>query len=77
MIVPAPQVVEPRFCIVDIPPITEGIQRTQGGSHGAGGGEDLAPRIVGLSYHFVSVAVNQTQHIALQIYNRSQNAMAA
>ena len=69
IIIPSLKIIKPRFCIVDIPPITEGIQRTQGGGHGAGGGEDLAPRIVGISYHLVSVAVNQAQHVALQIYN--------
>ena len=77
MIVSASEIVESRFYIIDIPPISEWLDSTQGGSKGTGGRENFAPRIVGISYHLVSVAVNQTQYVALQIYNRSQNAMAA
>ena len=69
IIVPAPEIVESRFYIIDIPPISEWLDSTQGGSEGTSGGKHLAPRIVGIFYYLGPGAVNQAQHVALQIYN--------
>lgn len=64
---PASEVVQQGFGVVDVPPVAEGIQRAQGGGQGAGGGEDLAPGVVGVSHHLLAGTVNQPQHIPLQV----------
>ena len=57
VIVPAVQVVQPRFGVVDIPAITQGIRSAEGGSHGAVGGQGRAPGVVAVG-HRVAVAVD-------------------
>ena len=71
IIIPAPKVIESSFYVIDIPPIAEGLDGAQGGSEGTGGGEDFAPRIVNIFYHFSAGAVNQTDNIALEVMNVS------
>ena len=71
VIIPPLQVIQSRFYIIDIPPIAEGLDSAQGGSEGTGGGEDFAPGIVDIFYHFSAGAVNQTDNIALEIMNVS------
>ena len=67
----ASEVVEPCLYIIDIPPIAERLDRTQGSSERTGGGEELAPSIVNVFYHLGSVAVNDSDNITLQILNVS------
>ena len=55
--------------IVDIPPIAERLDGTQGESEGTGGGERLAPRIVRIFYHFGAGGVNQTDDAALERFD--------
>ena len=69
VIIPAPKIMKSSLYIIDIPPITERLNSTQRGSERTGGGEYLTPRIVGIFYYLGPGAVNQAQHIALQIYN--------
>ena len=71
IVVPAPKVVKSRFYVIDIPPIAERLDSAQSGSEGTGGGEDFAPGIVDIFYHFSAGAVNQTDNIALEIMNVS------
>ena len=71
IIIPSSEIIESRFYIIEIPPIAEGLDSAQGGSERAGGGERLAPRIVSILYHFVAVAVNDSDNIALEIMNVS------
>ena len=70
-IIPTSKIVKSDFYVIDIPPIAEGLDSAQGGSEGTGGGEDFAPRIVNIFYHFGAGAVNQTDNIALEIMNVS------
>ena len=65
VIIPASEIVESGFYIKDIPPITERLDSAHGGSEGAGGRENLAPRVIRVFYHLGSIAVNQSQHVAL------------
>jgi hypothetical protein len=57
-VISGPEIIELRFYIIDIPPIPERLDGTQGGSEGTGGGKSLASHIVGISYRFFSIAVN-------------------
>ena len=68
MIVSAPKIIESGFYIIDIPPVVEGLDRTQGGSEGTGGGEHLAPRIVSIVsifYRLIAAGVNDPDNITL------------
>ena len=47
--------------------IAEGVQLTQRAGHGAGGGQRIAPRIVGIGHHLCAAAVDQSGHIALRV----------
>ena len=71
IIIPTPKIVQSRFYIIDIPPIAERLDRTQGSSERTGGGDRLAPRIVSVFYHFGAVGVNDSDNIALEIMNVS------
>ncbi len=69
VIIPTPQVVQSRFYIIDIPPVAEGLDGTQGGSKGTGGGEYLTPRIVGILDHFRATGVQDAHNVPLEIVN--------
>ena len=47
--------------------LAEGLDGALGGSKSSGGGEDLAPGIVDIFYHFIASTVNDTDNIPLQI----------
>ena len=49
VIVSALEVVQPRLRIIDIPAVAEGVELTQRAGHSAGGGQRIAPRIVGVA----------------------------
>ena len=47
--------------------IAEGVQLAQRVRHGAGGGQRMAPRIIGVRHHLRAVAVDQSGHVALRV----------
>jgi len=61
------EVVKPSLGVVDIAAVAEGVEDTQSIGHGAGGGEQVAPGIVGVLHHHLSAAVEDAHHIALQV----------
>ena len=61
------QVVEAGFLVIDISSISQRIDNAEGGGHGAGAGELLAPGIVAITDHSVSGLVQNGYHIALDI----------
>ena len=67
IIVTALEVVQPRFGIIDIPAVAEGVQLTQRAGHGAGGGQRTAPRVIGVRHHLRAATVDQSGHIALRV----------
>ena len=67
VIVPTAEVVQPRLRIVDIPTVAEGVQLAQSVGHGAGGGQRIAPGVVGVRYHLRTAAVDQPGHVALRV----------
>lgn len=67
IIVSALEIVQPRFGIIDIPAVAEGVQLTQRAGHGAGGGQRIAPCVIGISNHLRAAAVDQPGHVALRV----------
>ena len=67
IIITALEVVQPRLRVIDIPAVAEGVELTQRAGHGAGGGQRIAPRVIGVRYHLRAAAVDKTGHIALRV----------
>ncbi len=59
------QVIQARFYIVDIAPVAQGVILRLDGI--AGGAQEIAPGIVGVADNPLAAAVDQTNHISLQI----------
>ena len=68
VIIPAVQVVQPCFGVIDVPAIAQGIRGAEGGSHGAVGGHGRAPGIVGVGHHLGAAGVHKTGDIAQGIF---------
>ena len=49
VIVPALQIVQPRFRVVDVSAVAQGVLFAEGGGHRAGGGQQIAPCIIGVA----------------------------
>ena len=47
--------------------VAEGVEFAQRVGHGAGGGQRIAPGIVGIRHHLRTAAVDQPGHIALRV----------
>ena len=47
------EVIELGFGVVDIAAVAQGVMGTQGGGQAAGGGQDVAPCIVGVAHYLV------------------------
>ena len=61
------EVIELGFGVVDVAAVAQGVMGTQGGVHRAGGGQNVAPCIVAVGYHLLACAVQDPNHIALQV----------
>ena len=49
VIIPALQIVQPRFRVVDVPAVAEGVLFAEGARQRAGGGQRVAPCVVGVA----------------------------
>ena len=58
---------DPGFGIIDIPAVAEGVQLAQRVRHGAGGGQNVAPCVIGIGHHLRAAAVDQPGHVALRV----------
>ena len=67
VIVPAAEVVQARFGVIDVPAITQGIRSAEGGGHGAADGHGRAPGVVGVGHHLGAAGVHKTGDIALGV----------
>ena len=72
VIVPATEVVESSFGVIDIPTIAQGIRSTEGGGHSAVGGHGRAPGVIGVGHHLGAAGVHKTSNVALGISARIQ-----
>jgi len=67
IIIPALEVIEAGFGVVDIAAVAQGVVGAEGGSKVAGGGKGFAPGIVGVADHCRAAAVEDGGYIALQV----------
>ena len=58
---------DPGFGIIDIPAVAEGIELAQSASHGAGGGQRIAPHVIGVRHHLRAAAGHKPGRVALRV----------
>ena len=68
IIVTGPQVVEVGILVVDVAAVAQGVGFSQGGGHGAGGADGIAPGVVGVLHHCRAgaIIVNRASIVAYQ-----------
>ena len=67
VIVPALQIVQPRFRVVDISAVAQGVLFAEGARHRAGCAQRIAPCVVGVSHDARAAGADETGHVALCI----------
>ena len=61
------EIIEACFCVIHISAIAQRVVYTQGSGHRAAGGEKAAPGIIGIGNNFRTAAVQNADHITLDI----------
>ena len=67
VIIPALQIVQPCLRVVDIPAVAQGVLCAEGGGHRAGGGQQIAPCVVGIGHNARTAGIDEAGHIALRV----------
>ena len=67
IIITALKVVQPRFGVVEVTAVAEGVQLAQRAGHGAGGGQRIAPCVIGVRHHLRAATVDQSGHVTLRV----------
>ena len=67
VIIPALQIIQPRFRVVDIPAVAQGVLFAEGARHRAGGTQRVAPCVVGVGHDARAAGVDETGHVALRV----------
>ena len=67
VIVPALQIVQPGFCVVDIAAVAERVGCAEGGGQRAGGGQQIAPCVVGVGHNARAAGIDEAGHVALRV----------
>ena len=65
IIIPALQIIQPRFRVVDIPAVAQGVLCAEGCCHRTGGGQRIAPCIIGVGHDARAAGVDKAGHVAL------------
>ena len=65
VIIPALQIVQPRFRVVDVSAVAQGVLFAEGGGHRAGGGQRIAPCVVGVGHDTRAAGGDEAGHVAL------------
>ena len=65
VIVPALQIVQPRFRVVDVPAVAQGVLFAEGGCQRAGCGQRVAPCVVGVGHDARAAGIDKAGHVAL------------
>ena len=68
VIIPAAEVVQARLGVIDVPAIAQGVRGTEGGGHGAAGGQGRAPGVIGVGHHLSAAGIDKTGNVALGIF---------
>ena len=67
VIIPALQIVQPRFRVVDVSAVAQGVLCTEGCCHRAGGGQQIAPCVVGVGHDARAAGADKAGHVALRV----------
>ena len=65
VIIPALQIIQPRFRVVDVPAVAQGVLCTEGSCHRAGGAQRIAPCVVGVIHDARAAGADKAGHVAL------------
>ena len=65
VIVPALQIVQPCLRVVDVPAVAQGVLFAEGGGQRAGGGQQIAPCVVGVGHDARAAGADKAGHVAL------------
>ena len=67
VIIPALQIVQPRFRVVDISSVAQGVLFAEGCGQRAGGGQQIAPCVVGVGHDARAAGGDEACHVALRV----------
>ena len=67
VIVPALQIVQPSFRVVNVSAVAQGVLCAEGGGQRAGGGQRVAPCVVGVGHDARAAGVDHAGHITLGV----------
>ena len=67
VIIPALQIVQPRLRVVDVSAVAQGVLFAEGGGHRAGGGQQIAPCIIGVGHDARAAGADKAGHVALRV----------
>ena len=67
IVIPGLEVIEPRFLVVDVSPIAEGVLLAEGTGQGTGAGEGIAPGVIGVFDHDLAGIVGDGDDVALGV----------
>ena len=67
VIIPALQVLQPRFRVVDISSVAQGVLCAEGCYHRTGGGQRVAPCVVGVGHDAGAAGADKAGHVALRV----------
>ena len=67
VVIAALEVVKLGFGVVDIAPVAQGVMGAEGSGQGAGGGQEVAPGVVGILDHRLADTVHNGDHITLSV----------
>ena len=65
VIVPALQIIQPRLRVVDVPAVAQGVLFAEGCCHRTGGGQRVAPCVVGVGHDAGAAGIDEAGHVAL------------
>ena len=67
VIIPALQIVQPRFRVVDVSAVAQRVLCAEGCCHRAGGGQRVAPCVVGVGHDARAAGIDKAGHVALRV----------
>ena len=66
-IIPALQIIQPRFRVVDVSAVAQGVLFAEGGGHCTGGAQQIAPCVVGVAHNARAAGIDKAGHVALRV----------
>ena len=67
VIIPALQIIQPSLRIVDIPAVAQRVLFAEGCCHRTGGGQQIAPCVVGVGHDARAAGIDKAGHVALRV----------